>query len=340
MRVLICEDSRTYAAVLTQAVSEGGEVDVAAVCENAEEAIELLPRLKPDLVTMDIELPGMSGLEAVEEIMNVHPVPILVLSSHVEEDSEVAAAALAAGALEAMGKGQLDLVDPRGAAAAGFRKRLKLLAGARVIRHPRARLAKPREHAPRVRRTASAIGICASTGGPQALLALLGRIPASFQVPIIVVQHIADGFTEGLVRWLDRAVAPPVRLASATAKVSSGVWVAPEGAHLRLWNGGFSLDRHTSPGLHRPSADILFGSLAERLGGKAVGVVLTGMGRDGAGGLEAIREAGGFTIAQDEESSAVFGMPRAAAEKGADLVLPPRKIGDVLSDVVPAVKSP
>src|SRR5204863_9300630 len=117
---------------------DGGEIDVAAVCRTAEETIALLPRLEPDLVTMDIELPGMSGIEAVEQIMNVHPVPILVLSSQVQRDSELAAAALAAGALDAVGKEALDLVDPHGAAAVALRQRLNMLAAARVLRHHRA----------------------------------------------------------------------------------------------------------------------------------------------------------------------------------------------------------
>jgi two-component system chemotaxis response regulator CheB len=339
MRVLICEDSKTYAAVLSHALRGDGDVDVTVVCRTAEEAIAALPRFNPDVITMDIELPGMSGIQAVERIMSVHPVPIMVLSSQVRRDSALAAAALAAGALDAMGKEDLELVDPHGAAAVAFRQRLKILSGARVIRHPRARLNQGKVRTSKHARTAAVIGIGASTGGPQALAAVLAQVPGAFAIPILVVQHIGAGFTEGLVRWLDATVEPPVRVATPTTEVSPGVWIAPEEAHLVLGGTGrFAFDRNVAAGLHRPSADVLFKSIAESAGSGAVGVVLTGMGRDGAEGVEAIRQAGGLTIAQDEESSAVFGMPKAAAEKGAELILPLREIGDSLGRMMPLVK--
>jgi two-component system chemotaxis response regulator CheB len=337
MRVLICEDSSTYAAVLSHALREEGEVDVAAVCRSAEEAIAVLPKVRPDVVTMDIELPGMSGVEAIEQIMNAHPVPILVLSSHSDQGSKVAAEVLAAGALDAIGKGELDLADPRGAVAGALRSRLKVLAGTRVIRHPRGHLNTGRRSATARARKASVIGICASTGGPQALGTVLGRLPESFPIPVLVVQHMSEGFTEGLVQWLDGAVVPTVRLASGSANLAPGVWIAPEGAHLMLCSEArLTIDRSGPPGLHRPSGDVLFESLAEHAGAQAAAVVLSGMGRDGAAGLESVRGSGGLTIAQDEETSAIFGMPKAAAEAGAELVLAPTAIGDVLSELVPA----
>jgi two-component system, chemotaxis family, protein-glutamate methylesterase/glutaminase len=337
MRVLICEDSSTYAAVLSHALREEGEVDVAAVCRSAEEAIAVLPKLKPDVVTMDIELPGMSGVEAIEEIMNAHPVPILVLSSHTVQGSKVAAEALAAGALDAVGKGELDLADPHGAVARALRSRLKLLATTRVIRHPRGRLNQDRS-AGKVRgRHSAVIGICASTGGPQALGAVLAELPDSFPIPVLVVQHIATGFTAGLARWLEGTIGPAVRLASERTRLGPGVWIAPEDAHLVLCGDRMiALDRDGPPGLHRPSGDVLFESLARHAGADAAAVVLSGMGRDGAAGLESVRDAGGLTIAQDEETSAIFGMPKAAAESGAELILPPPAIGKVLGQLVPA----
>src|SRR6185437_13179340 len=140
-RVLICEDSRTYAAALRRLLEHDGDIAVAGVCTTAEEALAALPRLKPDLVTMDVELPGMSGLEAVEQIMGATPLPILVLSSHIGADSDLAAAALAAGALDAVAKDDLDLTQPSGAGGIAFRQRARLLSRARVIRHPRARIA-------------------------------------------------------------------------------------------------------------------------------------------------------------------------------------------------------
>ncbi|HKP17424.1 MAG TPA: chemotaxis protein CheB [Gaiellaceae bacterium] len=336
-RVLICDDSRSYASALARVVGHGDELEVVGVSKTAEEVLAAIPAVEPDLVTMDLELPGISGLEAVEQIMHSHPLPILVLSSHVGPRSETAAAALAAGALEAVGKDTLDLNDPENAAAAALRRRLALLSGAHVIRHPRAGLNKRRRTPTTAARPGTkAIGICASTGGPHALAAVLGSLPAGFEIPVLVVQHMSAGFTEGLVRWLDSAVALPVRLAAAGAPVSSGVWIAPEGAHVVVDEGGYFALPRRHHGFHCPSGDVLLESLAARYRRDAVAVILTGMGRDGAEGARAVREAGGLTIAQDEATSAVFGMPQAAAALGVELVLPLDQIGAQLSALAPA----
>ncbi len=334
-RVLVCEDSKTFAAALTRLLEHGGEIEVVGVRATAELAIEALATLEPDLVTMDIELPGISGLEAVEQIMSVRPTPILVLSAHIGGDGQNAAAALAAGALEALAKDELPLREPASAAANAFRRRVRLLSRAHVIRHPRARLSPRRARTPgRQPKRGAVIGICASTGGPQALAALLSAIPASFAVPILVVQHISAGFTKGLAEWLDGAVPLPVRLAEDGARAAPGVTIAPEGAHLVLGPGGvLTLDRTSAAGLHRPSADMLLRSVAAHAAKTGVAVVLTGMGRDGADGLAAVHEAGGLTIAQDEATSAVYGMPKEAAKRGAELVLPLGEIAGVLTTV-------
>jgi two-component system chemotaxis response regulator CheB len=176
------------------------------------------------------------------------------------------------------------------------------------------------------------IGICASTGGPRALSEVIGRLPADYGIPILVVQHMTPGFTAGLVAWLDRELALPVRLASDGQALAPGVWFAPDGAHLKLeMTRRLGLDADTIAGSHRPSGDVLFSSLARVAGAKAVAVVLTGMGCDGAEGLAAVAAAGGRTIAQDEQSSGIYGMPRVAAERGAKAVLAPAEIGDELA---------
>jgi len=316
-RVLVCDDSRTFTAALVRTLERGGEIEVVGVAGTAEAAIADLARLAPDLVTMDIELPGMSGLEAVEEIMSARPTPILILSSHVGTSNNVAAAALASGALDAIGKEGIPLMNPDDTAAFAFRRRVKLLGAARVIRHPRARLNGAAGNVTPPAPRGSVIGICASTGGPHALATLLAGIPAGFPIPILVVQHIAAGFSEGLARWLNATVP-----------------LAPDGADLVLGpDGVLTLDRTTPPALHRPSADALLRSIAQHAESAGVAVVLTGMGRDGADGLAAVREAGGLTIAQDEETSAVFGMPCEAAKRGAAMILPIGKIADALTTV-------
>ena len=337
-RVLVCEDSRTFAAGLIRLLERDNDLEVVAVCATAEEAIARLPTLKPDLVTMDLELPGMSGVEAIEQIMSVFPVPILVLSGHVEQRCDKALLALAAGALDALPKGELDLTDPDGAAARTLRQRAQVLSGVRVIRHPRARLRQRRRPATRAQGV-SIIGICASTGGPQALAAVLAGVPTTFTIPILVVQHMSAGFISGFADWLDKEVPLPVRLAEAGTTPGRGIWVAPEGAHLVIdSNGDFAFDT-TTPGLHRPSGDVLLKSLAASYGRRAVAVILTGMGRDGAEGLADVQHAGGLTIAQDEESSTIFGMPRAAAERGAELILPMLEISPYLCCLRPIVRA-
>jgi two-component system, chemotaxis family, protein-glutamate methylesterase/glutaminase len=176
------------------------------------------------------------------------------------------------------------------------------------------------------------IGICASTGGPRALAEVIGRLPADYGIPILVVQHMTPGFVGGLVAWLDRELALPVGMASDGQALARGVWFAPDGAHLQLEaTRRLGLDAETTVGSHRPAGDVLLASLARVAGRGAVAVVLTGMGRDGAEGLAAVGAAGGRTIAQDEQSSGVYGMPRAAYERGAKRVLAPAAIGDELA---------
>ncbi|MDX6410931.1 MAG: two-component system, chemotaxis family, protein-glutamate methylesterase/glutaminase [Gaiellaceae bacterium] len=328
--VLICDDSRTYATALRRLLEHDGDIDVVAHCATAEEAIAALPRLRPTLVTMDLELPGMGGLHAVEQIMSRRPVAICVLSSHIGDDTQRAAAALAAGALDAVDKGALDVLDPAGAAAVAFRRRLKVLSRARVIRHPRAILQEANT-ARRLTNTASVIGICSSTGGPQILSRLLESLPGDYAIPLLVVQHISPGFTDGLAEWLDRIVPLPVRIAEDRTPVSAGVWIAPEGAHLKLDSSGLLLlDSRTVGDLHRPSGDILLESIAATAGRSGVAVVLSGMGRDGAAGAATVKRSGGLAIAQDEESSAVYGMPKAALDAGVTLSLGPDGIAERL----------
>lgn len=322
-RVLICEDSRTYAAALSQLLERDHEIDVVGVCETAEQAISRLSSLRPDLVTMDLELPGMQGVDAIEQIMGVLPVPILVLSGHVAHRSERALSALAAGALDALPKAELNVGDLDGVAAKELRERVKVLSDVKVIRHPRATLNRRKAAPAPWSRTASVIGICASTGGPRALATVLAGVPATFPIPILVVQHMASGFVESFARWLDREVPLRVRMAVSNTRLAPGIWISPDTGHLVLSkHGRLGLDQTTVAGPHCPSGDVLLRSLAAVAGKEAVAVVLTGMGRDGAEGLGEVRSAGGLTIAQDEATSAVFGMPQAAAECGAELVLP------------------
>ncbi len=300
-----------------------------------------LPRLKPDLMTMDVQLPGMSGLDAVEQIMASTPMPIVVLSDFTDRDSVTARAAVAAGAVDAVSKSHLDLLDPLAADAASLRRRVARLSFAHVVRHPLARLRRGTTTAQASRRRVAAIGVVASTGGPRALALTLSALPADFPVPILVVQHIVPGFVESLARTLARQVHLPVSIGEDRTRLKPGITIAPEDAHLLVTSSGrLALSAEAAPGRHCPSGDMLLGSLAAAYGREAVGVVLTGMGRDGAQGARQIRTAGGLVVAQDEASSVVFGMPRAAIESGAELTLEPEAIGALLARLRPAQTLP
>lgn len=336
-RVLICEDSATYAHSLADFLERGEQLEVICSCATGEDAVEAVGRLAPDLVTMDLELRGMGGLRAIEEIMRLHPVPVVVMSAHVERGSETAAAALAAGAVEALRKSQLRLDESDGAAAIALRHRLRRLARAHVERKGWATAAAgPPLKRDRTAEAASVIGICASTGGPNALATLLAGLPATFPAPVLVAQHMASGFIDALVGWLNERVELPVAVARDNMRLQRGIWFAPDDANLLLQSPmRFSVAREAAPGSRYPSGDVLLESIAAVARERAVGVVLTGMGRDGGNGVAAISRAGGYVIAQDEETSVVFGMPKTAIEQGAKVVLPLAQIAPALCELVP-----
>jgi two-component system chemotaxis response regulator CheB len=332
-RIVVCDDSPSYAQALTLFLEQDRDLRVVGRCATAEETLALVPSLRPDLVTMDLELPGADGIDAVRWLAS-HGIPVLVLSAHVARGSERAAAALGAGALDAFPKREISLGEPNSARAIAFRRRVKRLARVRAKTSGFGPARPTAASLDAAERRASIVAICASTGGPAALATVLSALPANFSLPVLVVQHMAEGFLDGLIGWLDSEVALPVRPAVDGAPARPGVWFAPEGAHLVLEKGRRTVfDAESIAGYHRPAADVLFTSAAASVGPGAVSVVLTGMGGDGAEGTGAVRAAGGLTIAQDRDSSTIFGMPRAAAEQGAELILPLQEIGTVLANL-------
>jgi two-component system chemotaxis response regulator CheB len=273
----------------------------------------------------------MGGIRGIEEVMKRKPVPILVLSGHAGKGTEAAAQALAAGALEAMPKRSVRLDRGDDVWAVAVRSRIKRLATVQMSRRRVERPAPPPSRRRVMSRPVRVIGIGSSTGGPQVLSAILGSLPADFPIPILAVQHMPSGFVEGLVRWLDGEVSIPVGLARDEMELQPGVWVAPDDLHLELRpTMRLATDSDRRGSRHHPSIDVLLRSLAKSAAAEAVAVVLTGMGRDGAEGVGSVTAAGGLAIAQDEESSAVFGMPRGAIEAGAEIVLAPAGIGEEL----------
>lgn len=338
-RILLCEDSLVYATALARFLEQDPDLRVVARCVSGEEAMERVPSVRPDLVIMDVELPGIDGVEATRRLMASRPVPVLVISAHTARGSHRSLAALAAGAADARPKSDVPLQDPTGARAVAFRRYVKRLSAATIARRTSAQHAASRPPRPwtGAEGPASVIGIAASTGGPPALRTVLAALPREFPLPIVVVQHIADGFLGGLIRWLDGEVPLPVGLAREGAVLGPGVWVAPDDAHVVAERDlVIRLDRETVAGYHRPAADILFVSLASAAGARATGVVLTGMGSDGAEGAAVIARCGGLTIAQDEPSSTVYGMPREAARLAGSRVLPLAAIGPTLRQLARA----
>lgn len=339
IRVLIVDDSLVAREMLAQILATDNEIEVVGMARDGVEAVDAVAHLKPSLVTMDIHMPKMDGLAAIEQIMAYNPTPILVVSSSVHgEGMGRAFDALQIGALEVIKKPEpRDWADLERIGREVI-KRVKVLSKVRVITHIKGRhrvVAEPSgpvhvHHAKPGTRSIVAVG--SSTGGPSALLNLLGRLPGDFEVPVVIAQHIADGFVPGLVSWLDSGCKLRVVEASHGDSVEPGAaYLAPTGRNLEMDGYTMRFCEPQSGQLYIPSADTLFASVAASFGRSAVGVILTGMGADGAEGLRRMHDRGAATIAQDENTSTVFGMPKAAIDVGAaDTVLP---IHDIAAEV-------
>jgi two-component system, chemotaxis family, protein-glutamate methylesterase/glutaminase len=310
VRVVVVEDSPLQRAHLVDALQAEPDIAVVGQAGDPVEALAVVGRLRPEVVTMDLGLPGEGGLGAIERIMAAVPTPILVVSGLVTCGGSAAAVeALLAGAVEALPKP--DRWDAE--AARQLRCRVRLLRSVTVVAHPRGRRRPP---APG---QAPPVAIAASTGGPAALAEILPAL-GGLAAPVLVVQHLHPQLVDGFLGWMRRVAAMPVVVAADGDRPQPGVvYVAPSGTHLRLVErAGRRLALDPDPaGLHRPSADELFASVAAAAGPASVGVLLTGMGDDGAAGLLELRRRGAATIVQDEPTSVVFGMPQAAVRLGA-----------------------
>jgi two-component system, chemotaxis family, protein-glutamate methylesterase/glutaminase len=331
IRVLVADDSELFRDLLARVVADDPAFEVVAVAADGNAAAVMARTLRPDVITMDLHMPDADGFSGIARIMADTPTPILVLTANREE--AVGFRALSLGALDILEKPQAttDLNDY----GQLLRSRLRLLAGVKVIRHMRGlRERRPAPPIPAARPDLIVVG--ASLGGPRALATLLRGLPPDFGAPIAVVQHIADGFTEGLAGWLASESRLDVREArDGDPLVAGRVLLAPSGQHLVVAGGLARLSDAPPVDTFKPSVTPLFLSAARHHGTRACGVILTGMGRDGAEGLRAIRKAGGTTLAQDEATSAVFGMARAAIELGAvERVLPLEEIPRVLVELV------
>lgn len=341
IRVLIAEDSPLIATMMRDLLGEEPEIGVVGWAKNGQEAIRLTNSLQPDVITMDLNMPVLGGLEAIKTITSIRRTPILVISQMIESrDSDLAFEALRSGAVDIMGK-------PAGYGESGLRNikeeliaRIKAVARIRPIRLVRKAPANP----PRIKltgqqeRKGKVVVIGASTGGPPALAVILKALPPDFPFPIAVVQHIAPGFVTGLAQWLSRESPFSAKVATNEEFIKAGtVYLAPDNAHLEIGADKKILLSNGPPVRgHRPSVDRLMESAAHSYGRHTVGILLTGMGSDGAEGLKRIREAGGKTIVQDEATSLVFGMPKEAILRGAaEIVSPLEKIPEEIVQATP-----
>jgi two-component system chemotaxis response regulator CheB len=338
---MIVEDSTVVRRLLAHIVSTDPRLVLAAAVASAEEALRELPRVKPDVISMDIRLPGMDGLEATRRIMAEQPTPIVVIADSVRDSTfGISMNALRAGALSVVEKPVGIETGGHEQVADTIRTQLYIMSQVPVIRQ-RGNLAfRPRppqaELAQRPPQQPSVLAIAASTGGPPALAQVLGALPADYPMPVLLVQHMGAAFMEGFAQWLDGLVPMKVALAQEGEAPRPGrVYVAPGDRHLLLSPQGVLRLSHEKPlASQRPSATLLFRSVAEAGGDRALGVLLTGMGEDGAIGLAEMRRAGGYTITEHESTAVVYGMPAAAVRLGgSSLSLPLPAIGPRLAQL-------
>lgn len=317
VRVLIVDDSSFSRSLIRELLSQDPGIDIAGEATNGREAVSMARALAPDIITMDLEMPVMGGMAAITEIMHSHAIPILVVSS--VADAQSAYDALLNGALDVVNK-----PDYSEGSALAFIHKIKLLSGVAVITRTRPKGTRPADQAADQHTTPNKDGferifaIASSTGGPQALAHILPQLPANFPCPILIAQHIAQGFAQGMAEWLDRLSPMTVRLARNGERPQPGtVYLASAETHMTLLpNHHINLQPVEDNDIYHPNCDRLLGSTAQAYGHKTVGIILTGMGKDGAKGMADIRTHGGLTLAQDEASSVIFGMNRVAIESG------------------------
>lgn len=335
IRVLVAEDSPTARALLVSILTSEHDITVIGEARTGTEAVEMAEQLKPDLITMDVQMPDLDGIEATRLIMTRSPRPILVVSSAALTDVELSLEATRSGALMVIAKPQ----GVHSPAHESDRRQLismvRALSTVKVVRRhgsatqtPVSTAVQPARGArpiapPRVPSGApELLAIAASTGGPAALRTILSQLPASFPVPVLIVQHIARGFSAGLAHWLSGDSAMPVKLGELGEPARAGtVYIAPDDRHLGVRRDAAGvlriiLDAASPVGTFRPSATYLFRSCAEQVGRGVLALILTGMGDDGVDGLREVRRLGGRIVAQDEASSVIFGMPREAIFAG------------------------
>lgn len=343
VRIQIVEDSPTLRILIRRILESDPGIQVVGEAANGEEAIALCQKLNPDIITMDIHMPRMDGYEAIRHIMAEMPRPIVVLTS-TESDIRLGITnkAIEFGALMVLGKPKgMPGADPE---ADGLISQIKAMADVKVVRRTRwPQMDPPKTPGKEVNLSNSRVvpvrlvTVGVSTGGPSALQVILSQLPAGFPAPILVVQHMSRNFIGGLASWLNETTQLHVKVAELGEKLKPGMaYLAPDDKHLTATaDGSVWFKKMSLVDGHCPSATVLFESVAATKGPGTAGVILTGMGSDGARGLKTLHDAGGYTIAQDEASCIIFGMPKEAIAMGAvNEVLPLEHISARLKELV------
>jgi two-component system, chemotaxis family, protein-glutamate methylesterase/glutaminase len=342
IRVLIVEDSLIALVILKRILTSSPQIEIVGEAHSGLEALQLIPQVQPDVICTDLHMPKMNGLAFTSEVMALYPRPILVISAFVqEEDTQQVFQLLEAGAVDIFPKPRLGLAIDNDVFRKELINRIHVLSGVKVLTKRR----KPPRNTKKIDQKGlpifsfnsyprpKIIIIGASTGGPQALYEMFTQLPSDFPIPIICVQHICVGFLQGLIDWLANSCSLQIQIARLGDTPKSGfIYFPPEQKHLELDVRGRFIFSDTPPlAGHRPSITVTFMSVAKVYKKATTGVLLTGMGRDGADGMQMIAEAGGFTIAQDEATSVVFGMPKEAIKLGAaKQILPIQAIAPTL----------
>jgi len=335
IRVVVVDDSAFVRQALSRMLGAAPDIEVVGTASDGLEGYEKVRELHPDVVTLDVKMPRLGGLEALERIMAECPVPVLLLSSLTSEGADVTLRGLELGAMDFVDKssvqGHMNLLS----LSEELLAKVRALAGVRVgLRSGLGEAIGEPRRPPEPGAEAEVVAIGTSTGGPPALTTIIPRLPVGFSSAILVVQHMPVGFTRSLAERLNARSRVPVREAADGERLERGVvLVGPAGRHMKVRRRGSVarvwLDDEPRAALHRPSVDVLMASVAKAFGPRTLGIVLTGMGSDGVEGLRAIRAAGGRTLAESEETCVIYGMPKAAVEAGVvDQSVPLSRIAD------------
>lgn len=330
IKVLIVDDSALIRSVLREIINSQPDLEVVGQAPDPISARDMIKQLDPDVLTLDVEMPRMNGLEFLEKLMRLRPMPVIMVSSQTEKGSEVTLKALELGAVDFITKPRMSVADGLNEQIAEIGDKIRAAARAHVRRHSigvaKAVAPQPLDgHLPTAGEQLVFVG--SSTGGTEALKEMLSRMPSNAP-PILITQHMPESFTNSFAQRLNGLSAMAVKEAAHNERILPGhAYIAPGHSHLLVRKSGAQyfteLSKADPVNRHRPSVDVLFNSAAQVAGPSAVGVILTGMGKDGAQGMLAMRQAGAYTIAQDEASCVVFGMPKAAIDIGAAMEIAP-----------------